>query len=119
MNAYPDLTHMHALEVRGVAVPAIGFGTWELHGDVARRSVETALEAGYRHIDTAQMYDNEADVGAAIRESRMVREVLGLIPTTAGSFEQRHSERAGKAFSVHANDVHATRKTSAVNRDLL
>ena len=69
---------MHALEVRGVAVPAIGFGTWELRGDVARRSVETALEAGYRHIDTAQIYDNEADVGAAIRESGMVRENLFL-----------------------------------------
>lgn len=70
--------HMQAVEIGEMAVPAIGFGTWDLRGDVGRRAVEIALGAGYRHIDTAQMYGNEAQVGAAIRESGMARENLFL-----------------------------------------
>ena len=55
------------VSANGAEIPAIGFGTWQLRGEAARRSVETALQAGYRHIDTAAMYGNEVEVGEAIR----------------------------------------------------
>ena len=51
----------------GAEIPAIGFGTWQLKGDTARQCVQTALDTGYRHIDTAAMYGNESEVGEAIR----------------------------------------------------
>ncbi|MDR2905376.1 MAG: 2,5-didehydrogluconate reductase DkgB [Helicobacteraceae bacterium] len=53
--------------------PRFGLGTYLLKGDTARASVETALELGYRHIDTAQIYENEAEVGAAARSSGIDR----------------------------------------------
>ena len=64
--------------VRGVEVPAVGLGTWRLRGDDCRRAVETALELGYRHVDTAQAYGNERRVGAAIESSAVDREDLFL-----------------------------------------
>ena len=61
----------------GVGVPCIGFGTWQTpDGDVAVNSVRSAIEAGYRHIDTAQAYGNEASVGEGIRQSGIRREDL-------------------------------------------
>ncbi len=53
----------------GLSIPRLGFGTWQLDDATARAMVAEALEAGVRHIDTAQMYGNEAAVGAAIAES--------------------------------------------------
>jgi len=61
-----------------VVMPALGFGTWQLDGGVARPLVEQALETGYRHIDTAQIYRNEADVGAAIAASGVPRDEIFL-----------------------------------------
>lgn len=55
-------------------IPALGFGTARMTGDECRRAVETALEIGYRHIDTAQMYDNERAVGEALAASGVGRE---------------------------------------------
>ena len=61
----------------GVGIPCIGFGTWQTpDGDVAVRSVAAAIEAGYRHIDTAQAYGNEESVGKGIRESGIDRKEL-------------------------------------------
>ena len=56
----------------GVPIPALGLGTFRLNGAVAERMVGHALAVGYRHIDTAQMYGNETEVGAAIRRSLSV-----------------------------------------------
>jgi diketogulonate reductase-like aldo/keto reductase len=64
--------------VGDVEVPAVGLGTWRLRGDDCRRTVETALELGYRHVDTAQAYGNERQVGAAIRSSPVDRDELFL-----------------------------------------
>lgn len=50
-----------------------GFGTWDIRGETCTRAVEAALDAGYRHIDTARMYGNEAAVGAAIERSDVDR----------------------------------------------
>jgi diketogulonate reductase-like aldo/keto reductase len=67
---------MDYIEVGGVVIPRLGFGTWQVTGDEARTMVEGALEAGYRHIDTAQIYENESEVGAAIAASGVPRDEL-------------------------------------------
>src|SRR5690349_8864403 len=67
---------MHNVDANGISIPALGFGTWELRGGTARRLVEAALEIGYRHVDTAQMYGNEAEVGAAVAASGLPHEEL-------------------------------------------
>ncbi|ARS53506.1 2,5-didehydrogluconate reductase DkgB [Kushneria konosiri] len=59
-------------------IPDIGLGTYRLKGQEVIDSVTTALELGYRHIDTAQMYGNEADVGQAIAESGVARKDIFL-----------------------------------------
>lgn len=57
-------------------IPALGFGTYRLTGNVAQQSVAAALRAGYRHIDTAQIYGNEREVGRAIAASGVPRDEL-------------------------------------------
>jgi 2,5-diketo-D-gluconate reductase B len=64
--------------VQDIQVPALGLGTHCLNGDVALRVVSYALEVGYRHIDTAQVYRNEAEVGEAISVSSVPRENVWL-----------------------------------------
>jgi 2,5-diketo-D-gluconate reductase B len=66
------------LEIQGTTVPKLGFGTWEILGRDCEEAVSDALEIGYRHIDTAQAYDNEAEVGKAIAASGVPREELWL-----------------------------------------
>src|SRR5262245_24095977 len=61
------------VEANGARIPAIGLGTWELRGRTCARIVEQALRLGYRHIDTAQMYDNEREVGEGLRASAVPR----------------------------------------------
>ena len=81
----------------GVEIPCLGFGTWQTpDGDVAVSSVRCAIEAGYRHIDTAQAYGNEESVGQGIRESGIPREELFI---TTKLWNQHHSyELALKTF---------------------
>lgn len=59
--------------VNGVEIPKIGLGTWLLEGAQAAKAVEDALKLGYRHIDTAQAYGNEAEVGQGLRSSGVER----------------------------------------------
>ena len=54
-------------------MPEVGFGTWRLRGDQARVAVRTALAVGYRHLDTATMYGNEADIGQVLADSGIDR----------------------------------------------
>jgi 2,5-diketo-D-gluconate reductase B len=61
-----------------VPIPALGLGTFGLNGRVAERIVGHALNAGYRHVDTAQAYGNEAEVGAAIQRSSVPRDQIWL-----------------------------------------
>ena len=60
----------------GVEMPLLGLGTWQMRGDTARAAVAEALEVGYRLLDTAQMYANEAEVGRAVAESGLAREAV-------------------------------------------
>ena len=72
----------------GAAMPMLGFGTWQLRGQQAYDAVRYALEVGCRHIDTATMYRNEAEIGRAIRDSGLDRADLfvttKLLPGDAG-----------------------------------
>jgi diketogulonate reductase-like aldo/keto reductase len=59
----------------GARIPTVGLGVWQApQGEVTRSAVTAALGLGYRHVDTARIYRNEADVGAAIRESGVARD---------------------------------------------
>lgn len=62
----------------GVDMPLVGFGTWQLRGRAGYEAVRHALEVGYRHLDTATMYGNEAEIGRAVRDSGVPREELFL-----------------------------------------
>ena len=62
----------------GFSIPQMGAGTWTLRGETARENVRQALEAGFRHIDTAQMYENEAEVGQGIVDSNVPRNEVFL-----------------------------------------
>ncbi|MFB6214178.1 MAG: aldo/keto reductase [Candidatus Nanohaloarchaea archaeon] len=69
---------MEYVHIQNEQVPALGFGTWQLEGKECYRGVMDALEIGYRHIDTAQAYGNEEEVGRAIEESDVSRENIWL-----------------------------------------
>jgi 2,5-diketo-D-gluconate reductase B len=66
------------VEAQGVRVPALGFGTWQLSGSSCYEAVRHALDLGHRHVDTAQMYGNEEEVGAALRDSDVERDEVFL-----------------------------------------
>src|SRR5947209_11283788 len=62
------------LSAGAARIPFIGLGTWELRGNSCARIVAEALRLGYRHIDTAEMYDNETHVGEGLRACGIARE---------------------------------------------
>ncbi len=70
---------MFNLNIKGQAVPVLGFGTWQLKGDAAREGVEDALSIGYRHLDTAQAYGNEEFVGQALQNTSVPRDEIFLV----------------------------------------
>lgn len=68
----------HTIAANGAAIPAIGLGTWTLDDDAAARLVAEAIRIGYRHIDTAAMYQNETGVGAGLRDGGLPRDEIFL-----------------------------------------
>jgi 2,5-diketo-D-gluconate reductase B len=64
---------MENLKTQGIELPKLGLGTFRLANDAAQAAVESALELGYRHVDTAEMYGNEAGVGAGLAASGVQR----------------------------------------------
>ncbi|TNE91856.1 MAG: aldo/keto reductase [Deltaproteobacteria bacterium] len=68
----------HVTTATGAAIPALGYGTWRLSGPEAYRGVREALDVGYRHIDTAQLYGNETECGQAIAQSDVPRDQVFL-----------------------------------------
>lgn len=69
---------MQTVAAHGAEIPVLGLGTWTLKGDECAEMVRHALEVGYRHIDTAIMYDNEEAVGEGIRASGVARDDIFL-----------------------------------------
>jgi diketogulonate reductase-like aldo/keto reductase len=81
----------------GAKIPQVGLGVWQA-GGATKRAVLAALSAGYRHIDTAAVYGNEAQVGAAIAESGVPREQIFV---TSKLWNQDHGyDKARRAFDV-------------------
>jgi 2,5-diketo-D-gluconate reductase A len=94
VNATPTVTLNHSK----LAMPLLGFGTWQLRGRRAYDAVRAALATGYRHLDTATMYGNESEVGRAIRDSGVPREELFV--TTKLPPGQAGKERATLTTSL-------------------
>jgi alcohol dehydrogenase (NADP+) len=89
----------------GDKVPVLGLGTWKMAGDLARASVQTALECGYRHVDCARIYENEADVGRAlelsIRGGRVSREELWVTSKLWNDAHHQQLVRPALESSLH------------------
>lgn len=69
---------MELKTVNDTAVPSIGLGTWQMKGDECREAVKQALDLGYRHVDTARIYDNEKNVGAGLADAEVQRDDVFL-----------------------------------------
>jgi len=86
-----------AVEAKGARIPLAGLGTWDLRGRTCARVVEQALRLGYRHIDTAEMYDNEREVGEGLRASAVPRnDVFITTKVWPSHFAPRELLRAAK-----------------------
>lgn len=86
---------MKHVTVKGAQVPALGYGTWELESQECRRGVSHALALGYRHIDTAQAYGNEEDVGAGIAAADVPRDEIWL--TTKVWYERASADEVKRS----------------------
>jgi 2,5-diketo-D-gluconate reductase B len=85
------------VDAHGASIPLIGLGTWELRGRTCARMVEQALRLGYRHVDTAALYDNEREVGEGLRASGIEREEVFITTKVWPSdFAPRDLERSAE-----------------------
>ena len=108
----------------GIKIPAISFGTWQIGSDVAYDAVKNAIECGYRHIDTAAGYENEAEVGRAIIDSGKRDEIFVATKLRA---EVKGYEETKEAFNKSLKElgmdyvdlylIHAPWPWSAVGSD--
>jgi len=94
----------------GAEIPALGLGTWDARGDAVVHAVTAALDAGYRHIDTAAMYGNEAEVGEAIRNHAKPRDqvfVTTKVPSSelANGRLQKSAEESLKRLQLDQVDL--------------
>src|SRR5260370_29228144 len=90
-------TIMPTVTVGDLKIPAIGLGTWELRGRACARVVEQALRLGYRHIDTAELYDNEREVGEGLRAAGIGRDKIFIATKVLPShFAPRDLERSAQ-----------------------
>ncbi len=84
----------------GHSIPQLGFGTWPLRGEEAAAAVSTAIEVGYRHIDSARRYENEEGVGEGIRRSGIPRHELFVTTKFDGEFQGGDRARDGLRGSL-------------------
>jgi len=89
---------MDSLHTQGIDIPRLGFGTFRMQGDVCREAVESGLELGYRHIDSAAFYGNEDAVGAALKSSAIARKDLHI--TTKVWHDQLAPEAMLRSFDT-------------------
>jgi 2,5-diketo-D-gluconate reductase B len=98
---------MQFVEANDAKIPAIGLGTWELRGRTCARIVEQALKLGYRHVDTAQIYENEREVGEGLRASGVKREeVFVTTKIWTNHFAPHDLERSVKESLVKLRQSH-------------
>lgn len=86
----------------GVPIPQLGFGTYQIEPKATREAVLAALETGYRHIDTAEMYGNEKEVGQALRSSGLAREDVFVTSKLNNGFHAYGDALAAFARSLDA-----------------
>ncbi|MBU2671015.1 aldo/keto reductase [Actinoplanes bogorensis] len=89
-------------------MPLLGFGTWQMRGESAYQAVRDALEAGYRHLDTATMYGNEAEVGRALKDSGVPRDevfVTTKLPPERAGKERATLDASRRALGLDAIDL--------------
>ncbi|SDB14480.1 Aldo/keto reductase [Bauldia litoralis] len=101
---------METVTAHGATIPVIGFGTWNIGGDICARAVEEALKVGYRHIDAAAGYKNEDIVGGAIKASGVPREELFITTKVApenlaDDDFQRSAEKSVEELGVDQVDL--------------
>ena len=89
---------MKTIRTQGVDIPHLGFGTFRMPGGESQPVVESAIALGFRHIDTAAMYENEAAVGAALAASGVKREELFV--TTKVWHDQLSPDALHRAFDI-------------------
>ena len=103
MAKLTKLTDTYELN-NGVKIPIVGFGTWQTpDGDVAEKSLEEAIAAGYRHIDTAFAYGNEKSVGKGIKDSGVARDQLWVTSKLTGN--DHGYENTKKAIDKSLNNL--------------
>jgi 2,5-diketo-D-gluconate reductase B len=93
--------NIQAVEAKGFKIPIVGLGTWALRGRDCARLVEQAIRIGYRHIDTAQMYDNEREVGEGVRASGLRSEVMVTTKVQPQWLAPHDLERSVKESLAH------------------
>jgi 2,5-diketo-D-gluconate reductase A len=89
----------------GSTIPQLGFGVFQIPPPETEKAVITALEVGYRHIDTAQMYGNEAEVGAAIRASGIPREQVFITSKLNNGYHEPDDARRAFEATLQALGV--------------
>src|SRR5688572_27479434 len=104
--AHVDIPTDTLLLPGGGKFPLVGFGTWQLHGEECYEATLAALQAGYRHVDTATMYRNEAEVGRALR---------GPSSTYSPRVSTRWGCRTSTSGSSTPLTTHATRRSGRVS----
>ena len=98
MNAVPNITLND-----GNTIPQLGFGVFQIEPRGTAEAVSEALEIGYRHIDTAEMYGNEKEVGEAVRDSGLDRSDIFVTSKLNNSFHEPDDAR--KAFDTTLSDL--------------
>ena len=101
---------MEYVTAQGVDIPALGFGTYPMKGETCLTAVQQALETGYRHVDTAQMYNNERAVGQAIADADVPRDDVFLVTKIL---------RRNLAYEDILKSVKESREKLATDIDLL
>lgn len=92
----------------GVDMPLVGFGTWQVTGERGYQAIRAALDAGYRHLDSATGYDNEAEVGRAVRDSGIPRDEIFIttkLPPDHAGRERRTIEESLRLLGVDRVDL--------------
>ena len=106
-----EATAITTLDVQGIEIPKLGLGTWQLSGEDCVEAVRDAIELGYRHIDTARAYGNEAEVGQGLHDSGRNRDEIFL--TTKLWYTEI------SAIGVHDQVEHSLRELRTEYIDLL
>ena len=89
----------------GNSIPKLGFGTWQTPNDVAPQAVETALKVGYRHLDTAHAYRNEAGVGQGLKASGLARDEVFVTTKVRAEFKTYDQAKQSIEQSLAALDA--------------